>query len=165
MQYNLKLNYLLYQTGNLEMEDQELVFSVFNEIGIIAQLSNNAFDRAMPDGLSRSQFSVLNWFVRVDTVATPGRLSTAFMVTKGAMTNTLKKLEEKGLIEVRPDEHSGRQKVVTMTERGRQVREAALVNAAPLMWEVADKFPASQLRQHLPLLQALRKYLDEKRYS
>jgi DNA-binding MarR family transcriptional regulator len=49
----------------------------------------------LPAGLTVSQFSVLNWFIRVDNVATPGRLSTAFQVTKGAMTNTLKKLHEK----------------------------------------------------------------------
>ena len=142
----------------------ELVFTFFNEINIIAQLSSNAFDRALPIGLSRSQFSVLNWFVRVDSVATPGRLSTAFMVTKGAMTNTLKKLQDKGLIDVKPDESSGRQKIVTMTARGRQVRDQALQEAGPMMMEYVEHFSLDGLRKQLPFLQELRQYLDEKRY-
>ena len=50
-------------------------FEFFNEIGIIAQLSSNQMQRTMPHGLTQSQFSVLNWFVRVDDQATPGRLA------------------------------------------------------------------------------------------
>ena len=143
----------------------DLVFTFFNEINIIAQLSSNAFDRALPTGLSQSQFSVLNWFVRVDSIATPGRLSTAFMVTRGAMTNTLKKLQDKGLVEVKPDESSGRQKIVTMTEKGRKVRDQALQDAVPMMSEIIDHFSLDGLRQRLPFLQELRQYLDEKRYQ
>jgi len=71
------------------------LFSFFNEIGIIAQLASNLFAQSLPGGLTQSQFSVLNWFARVDSEATPKRLATAFQVTPGAMTNTLKKLAEK----------------------------------------------------------------------
>ena len=143
----------------------ELVFGFFNEIGIIAQLSGNAFDRSLPEGLNQSQFSVLNWFVRVDTVATPGRLARAFMVTRGAMTNTLKKLQDKGLIEVNPDESSGRQKIVTMTAKGREVRETAQLQAAPLIQEVLNHFSVKEFEGQLPFLQALRQFLDEQRYQ
>ena len=73
--------------------DLQIAYGFFNEIGIIGQLSSNQMQRAMPHDLTQSQFSVLNWFVRVDTQATPGRLAKAFQVTKGAMTNTLHKLK------------------------------------------------------------------------
>ena len=33
----------------------DLVFRVFNEIGIIAQLAGNAFERVMPDGMTLAQ--------------------------------------------------------------------------------------------------------------
>ncbi len=147
------------------MENDDLAFTFFNEINIIAQLSSNAFGRALPPGLSKSQFSVLNWFVRLDSVATPGRLSTAFMVTKGAMTNTLKKLHDKGLVVIKPDENSGRQKVVSMTPDGRRVRDQALKDAAPMMSKIIDHFSDEELKQNLPFLQELRKYLDEQRYQ
>ena len=62
------------------------LFAYFNEIGIIAQLSSAQFEKTLPARLNNSQFSVLNWFRRVDSQATPGRLATAFQVTAGAMT-------------------------------------------------------------------------------
>lgn len=140
------------------------LFSFFNEIGIIAQLANNLFARSLPSGLTQSQFAVLNWFVRVDDEATPKRLATAFQVTPGAMTNTLKKLADKGLVCVEPDAHSGRQKRVTMTAEGRVLREQAIAAAAPLLAEFAERFPPESLDSTLTELRAVRGYLDERRY-
>ena len=145
-------------------KDQELLFTYFNELNIIAQLSSTMFERVLPHGLTGSQFNVLNWFVRVDKVATPGRLSTAFQVTKGAMTNTLKKLQEKQLITIDPDETSGRRKVVKMTRRGRKVRDQAISTIRPLLIEFAEDFNITDIKQQLVALRKVRMYLDEYRY-
>jgi len=141
----------------------ESTFQFFNEIGIINQLANNAFESCLPDGLTVSQFSVLNWFVRVDVEATPGRLATAFMVTKGAMTNTLKRLDEKGFVDIRPDENSGRRKLVTITVDGQRARLAAIKAVEPFMEEVLAQFNASQFATELPFLEQLRTFLDLRR--
>lgn len=146
-------------------EDIDTAFIFFNEINIIAQLSSNMFERVLPHGLTQSQFTVLNWFVRVDTEATPGRLATALMVTRGAMTNTLSKLEEKGFIKVEPDASSGRQKRVTMTEAGRSARDDAIAASADLLAEFSDRFNAEETLALIPRLQAVREYLDQRRYS
>lgn len=140
------------------------MFSYFNEIGIIAHLSSNEFERSMPDGLTQSQFDVLNWFTRVDTVATPGRLSKAFMVTKGAMTNTLKKLHNKGLIDIVPDENNGRSKIVTMTKQGQAVREKAVMSTEDLMQELLGEISVEELTAQIPVLRKLRVLMDERRY-
>ena len=140
------------------------LFSYFNEIGIIAQLSNALFERSLPDGLNNSQFGVLNWFARVDSQATPGRLATAFQVTGGAMTNTLKKLEAKDLVKIEPDEFSGRKKKVTITLKGEKVRKQAIAAAAPLFQEFAENFPQENIELQLGQLQKVREYLDQRRY-
>ncbi len=146
-------------------QDESLIlFSFFNEIGIISQLAGNMFERQLPEGLTNSQFSVLNWFHRVDSEATPSRLATAFQVTGGAMTNTLKKLEAKGLIKVEPDANSGRQKRVTITDKGSAMRQQAIASAAPLLAEFAEAFSASMIERQTQQLQKIRKYLDEYRY-
>jgi len=139
-------------------------FGFFNEIGIIAQLASNEFERALPAEMTQAQFSVLNWFSRVDTEASPSRLALAFQVTKGAMTNTLKKLEAKGYIEVNPDSSSGRQKIVTITTAGQKARNEALKMTAPLMQQFLEQIPLAQVKSQLPLLQAVRAYLDERRF-
>lgn len=143
--------------------EAELVFRYFNEIGIISQLSSKMFESALPDGLTNAQFSVLNWFIRVDDEATPGRLATAFQVTAGAMTNTLKKLESKQLIKISPDPTSGRKKKVVITAKGRRCREHAIAAAAPLMRELTETLDFKELSSQLPALERLREYLDRQR--
>jgi DNA-binding MarR family transcriptional regulator len=149
---------------NGQGKDQELLFTYFNELNIISQLSTGIFERTLPEGLTSSQFSVLNWFVRVDDTATPGRLSTAFQVTKGAMTNTLKKLKEKQLVTVLQDETSGRRKIVTMTKRGREVRDRAISAIQPLLSEFAEEVKITEIEQQLVAIRKVRRYLDEYRY-
>ncbi len=141
------------------------LFTYFNEIGIIAQLSIALFDRNLPLGLNNSQFSVLNWFSRVDTQASPGRLATAFQVTPGAMTNTLKKLESKGLIKVAPDELSGRKKKVTITSKGEKARKQAIAASAGLFQEFAENCPQENIELQIEQLQKVREYLDQRRYN
>ena len=52
-----------------------LYFQLFNEIGIIAQLSGNRFQRVLPQGLTVAQFSLLNHCVRLGDGWTPATLS------------------------------------------------------------------------------------------
>ena len=42
-----------------------LYFQMFNEIGIISQLSSNRLERVLPEGMSIAQFSLLNHLVRL----------------------------------------------------------------------------------------------------
>jgi DNA-binding MarR family transcriptional regulator len=141
----------------------ELAYTFFNEIGIISQLSSKQMQRAMPHGLTQSQFSVLNWFVRVDNQATPGRLANAFQVTKGAMTNTLGKLVQKNFIQISPDPDSGRSKIVRMTPAGRKARDQAIAATHVDLQEFLQHIPASTLTAALPLLREVRAYLDAAR--
>ena len=142
----------------------DTLFTFFNEIGIISQLATSMFEQRLPHELTISQFGVLNWFVRVDSQATPSRLAKAFQVTGGAMTNTLKKLESKGFIRVEPDEKSGRQKRVTLTKSGRNARDESIAAIGPLLAEFAETFPATGLERQVKQLSKVREYLDEYRY-
>ncbi len=144
--------------------DIDTLFTFFNEIGIISQLATGMFEQQLPHDLTISQFGVLNWFVRVDDESTPSRLAKAFQVTGGAMTNTLKKLEAKGFVLIRPDQSSGRQKQVTMTPAGREARDESIAAMAPILTEFADAFPVAGLVRQTKQLARVRAYLDEYRY-
>lgn len=141
----------------------ETAYRFFNEIGIINQLSANQMQRTLPHQLTLSQFSVLNWFVRVDTQASPGRLARAFEVTKGAMTNTLGKLSDKGFITIAADPESGRSKIVRLTSAGAAARRAAIAATHPLLADFLEHFEHKQIAALLPLLQDIRAYLDQHR--
>ncbi len=140
-----------------------IAFVLLNEIGIINQLSSARFEAALPDGLNQPQFSVLNNFVRLGGTRTPAELAAAFQVTRGAMTNTLQRLEQKGCIKAQASAADGRSKEVSITAKGRRLREKAIAATAPDLAELNQALSSSEMQQVLPFLQKLRRWLDTNR--
>lgn len=138
-------------------------FAILNEIGIINQLSTSRFERSLSDGLTRSQFSVLNNFVRLGGTRTPAGLADAFQVTRGAMTNTLKRLADRGCVKIDTSDEDGRSKVVTITAKGHRLRDRSIAATQPDMAKLVDAVGDQTLRDLQPLLAKLRVYLDEDR--
>lgn len=144
-------------------EPGALYFQLFNEVGIIAQLSANKFERVLPHGMTLAQFSLLNHCVRLGDGWTPARLAAAFQVTRGTMTSTLQKLEAKGFIRVDPDATDARSKRVFLTPAGKQAREASLKALAPELAQLPEGFPPELAAEILPALERLRIWLDTHR--
>lgn len=139
------------------------LFVFFNEIGIIAQLSGTAFERSMPAGMTRSQFSLLNHLERLGGPRSLAALARSFQVTKGAMTNTTQKLVEKGLISVRPDPEDGRGKLVDITGAGRAMRRACIDGLGPWLAALAADIPPARLAALTEDLSTVRRWLDDHR--
>jgi DNA-binding MarR family transcriptional regulator len=135
----------------------------FAEIGAIDQLVTNRLERVLPVGMSHAQFGVLTWFALRGNVATPAELAAAFQVTKGAMTNTLQRLETQGMIAVEPDATDGRRKRVTVTDAGRVGYERALAALRPVQESLRTAITEDEFRDALPFLRALRIWLEETR--
>ena len=144
-------------------KDMEAVFVFFNEIGIISQLSGNAFEKAMPEGMTLAQFSVLNHLCRLGDGWTPHRIARAMQVTKGAMTGTLKHLEGKDLVVITPDATDGRAKRVNITPEGRAMRGACIGTMAPMMRALLEDFSPAEIGGVVPVLAAVRAWLDQRR--
>lgn len=140
-----------------------LYFQLFNEIGIIAQLSGNRFQKVLPHDLTVAQFTLLNHAVRLGDGWTPARLAAAFQVTKGTMTNTLQKLEAKGFIRIDPDADDARSKRVFLTPTGRSARDTALKALMPELAALPEGFPPALAAEILPALERLRIWLDANR--
>lgn len=137
-----------------------ILFQFFNEIGIIEQLARTKLENRMPDGIKFSQFIVLNHLVRLEGHWSPLRLARAFQVTKGAMTNTLKRLAARELVEISTNPTDGRAKIVTLTKAGRSMREACVQAIAPMLEDIEREFGIDAVSQTLPTLKKVRKYLD-----
>lgn len=144
-------------------DTNDLIFRFFNEIHIIAQLSGNALGKAMPDGMTLPQFSVLNHLVRLGGNRTPLSIASAMQVSKGTMTNTLRHLEKSGSIIIRPDNADGRSKRIDVTEGGRIAHGRALANMVPALARMSETFADKQLASALPLLEEIRHVLDDMR--
>lgn len=138
-------------------------FRLFNEIGIIEQLSRNMFEARLPPGFVLAQFSVLNHLVRVGDGRTPVAIARAFQVPKTSMTHSLAVLEREGLVEIRKNPKDGRSKLVHITDAGRKFRQDAIGLLAPDLVRIAAAIPPDHIARLLPDLEKLRKFLDTDR--
>ena len=112
---------------------------LLSEIATIEQLARNKLDNALPKDLNISSFSVLNHFSGSRAEKTPLQLARSFHVTKGAMTNTLNKLEKQGYIHVRPDWNDARKKCVSISQSGIDARNNAIKFIKPILDEIIQK--------------------------
>lgn len=146
-------------------EPNRQYFELFNEIGIIAQLSRTIMELRLPAGLALPHFSVVNHLARLGDGVTPGNLSDAFQVPKNSMTNTLTGLEKRGLVEMRPNPDDARSRCVFLTRAGRDYRDRAIEVLATDFSELAERLPIGEVDRLLPGLKLVRRALDENRPS
>lgn len=137
-----------------------LAVALFSELFTADQMLRNRLSRMLPRGMELSHFSVLNHLARFKQERTPAQLARAFHVTRGAMTNTLNKLEIAGYVHIRPDWDDARSKLVTISPAGVQARDAALAAITPLITELVDELGAAKVRAALPILRELRQKLE-----
>ena len=136
-----------------------LAAALFSEVFIADQLARDLIGRALPRGMQISHFSVLNLLAHLGVERTPAELAEAFHVTRGAMTNTLARLEWAGHVHIRPDWDDARRKLVSISPAGRAARDAALAAFMPRIAEVVREVGPERVRLALPVLRALRREL------
>ena len=146
-----------------EAKDQtdQLAIALFSEIFMADQLARARLAKALPKGMELSHFSVLHNLARGGTEKTPAELARAFHVTRGAMTNTISKLEWAGYIHVRPDWDDARRKFVSISPSGTQARDEALQAIAPILSEAVGDIGIDKVKAALPVMRELRGRLDE----
>ncbi len=138
----------------------DIAVALFGELFMADQLARNRVSKVLPRGMELSHFSVLNHLARIGDERTPAQLAKAFHVTRGAMTNTLTKLEWAGHVHIRPDWDDARRKMVAISPSGRAARDAAVQAVVPLIADVVDALGADRVRQVLPVLRELRARLE-----
>jgi len=139
----------------------DLAITLFGELFMADQLARNRISKALPKGMELSHFSVLNHLARINDERTPAQLARAFHVTRGAMTNTLSRLEWAGHVHIRPDWEDARQKFVAISPSGRAARDSAVAAVVPLIGEVVQSIGGDRVRALLTVLRELRVRLED----
>lgn len=134
--------------------------ALFSEVFMLDQLARARLTKALPKGMELSHFSVLNHLARTNGEKSPAQLARIFHVTRGAMTNTLGKLERAGHVHIRPDWDDARRKFVAISPAGRQACEAAFQAIAPILAEIVDEVGLEKAKAVLPVLRQMREGLD-----
>ena len=146
-------------TENVDSGDP-LAIALFSEIFMADQLARARLAKALPKGMELSHFSVLNLLSRSGAERTPAQLARSFHVTRGAMTNTIGRLDAAGYVHIRPDWDDARRKFVSISDAGRQARDTALSAIVPILNDAVKAAGTDKVRQALPVIREIRKRFD-----
>lgn len=142
-------------------KNDPLAIALFSEIAMADQLARSRLTKVLPKGMELSHFSVLNHLVHSGGERSPAQLARLFHVTKGAMTNTLGKLEMSGYIHIRPDWDDARRKFVAISPAGERARDDAVRAISPVFDEMVKGLGPENIRAILPVLRDLRGRLEQ----
>lgn len=145
----------------MTQRNDPLAIALLSEIAMADQLARARLSKALPKGMEVSHFTVLNHLSHVGGERSPAHLARLFHVTKGAMTNTLSKLEISGYIHIRPDWDDARRKFVSISPAGTAARDEAVHAIAPVFDGVVKALGGDKIRTVLPILRELRYLLEE----
>ena len=140
--------------------ENSLAVPLFGEILALDQLVRNRLAKVLPKGMELSHFSVLNQLSHTKSERTPAQIAKSFRVTRGAMTNTLNKLELSGYIHVRPDWEDARRKMVSISPAGMVARNNALAAVTPIIEDLSRDMGEERLKAIVPILRELRQKLE-----
>ena len=137
-----------------------LAAALFSEVFMTDQLARLKVSHTLPKGMQISHFSVLNHLAHAGEERSPAQLAATFHVTRGAMTNTLAKLEWAGYVHIRPDWDDARRKFVSISPAGRAARDAAIAAFMPVITDLVRGIGREKVRAMLPVLRELRGRLE-----
>ena len=126
----------------------------------IAERLDTVFHR---HGLEAWEYDVLATLRRAGEPyqLTPGGLIDTMMITSGAMTNRIDRLEGRGLVTRSKSPDDGRKVLVTLTPEGLATLDAALVDHVANQLSIVGGLDESERRQLVDLLRKLGQSLDE----
>jgi DNA-binding MarR family transcriptional regulator len=122
----------IVEEWNREMPELDVSSThTLQRITRLALLEAQSFARVFaPYGISFGEYLVLAALRRAGPPhrMSPTRLFNAIILSSGAMTNRLDRLEEMGLVERQPDPDDRRGRLVALTEEGRKLVDVAVVD-------------------------------------
>jgi DNA-binding MarR family transcriptional regulator len=147
--------------GQWAQERPELqtdAMAVFGRIYRLARVVGDRQERVYSAlGINRGEFDVLATLRRAGEPfqLSPKALSHSLMLTTGGMTGRLDRLERAGLVARSPDPADRRSLVITLTPRGREVIDEAVVAGLDAQREVLERLPETSRRRLSALLRDL----------
>lgn len=133
-----------------------LAISIISEVLAIDQRMRARLAKVLPKGLELSHFSALNHLAVTTRECTPARLASALNVSRGAITNTITRLEKNGYIHIRGDWDDARKKFITISPAGKLTRDIALAAMAPIFQDITSTKETNELKELLNSLRGLR---------
>lgn len=135
--------------------------AVFYEIGAIEHYMRLAVSRHLPPGMTHAHFELLGYFARHGDGQTPADIARTLMMTKGAVTNILQKMEAQGYVAVLADCADRRKKRVRMTRTGMEAYGGVQRNMKTKVEALREGFTDNEFKVAIPFLRALHTFMAE----
>ena len=148
-------------TSSLPIAHDHPYVEVFSEIEVIEHHLRATVTRHLPPGATYAHFELLRHVSRHGDGQTPAQLAAILMMTKGAMTNVLQKMEAMGYVAVLADVADRRKKRVRVTRQGLDAANSVSRQLRAKTEALRDGFTDNEFRDALPFLRALRTFLAE----
>ena len=142
-----------------DQNEDPIAIALFSEVFAAEQMIRQRLSRALPANMELSHFMVLNHLSHLTRERSPVQLARAFNLTKGAMTNTLTKLEAAGYVHIRPDWDDARKKMVSISDAGDRARDEAILAVMPIFDELMAAFETEDVKDGLRFMRRLRQAL------
>lgn len=139
-----------------------LTVQLFSELLLLDQFTRNRLAQHLPEGVELSQFMVLLYLAASGDELGPARLASAFNVTRGAMSNTLGRLEANNQIVVRGDTVDARRKFVSLSESGQNSLDQVVSKIQPCYEEALKKYSRNEIANALSIMADLRQMMSER---
>lgn len=137
------------------------------EMGRLGAAAGALCERSLPDGVSMAKFCILDYLAqrRADgkPPSGPAQISRALGVTKAAVSQTLSRLTQNGLVALSEDPSDGRGKLVELTGKGEDMRIACLVRLRKPSAEASDLLSPEEWESLGALLGKLKPGLEAKK--
>ncbi|MER7272932.1 MarR family transcriptional regulator [Dactylosporangium sp. NPDC000244] len=149
---------IVAQWGRERPELQTDAMAVFGRIYRLARVVGDRQEQVYSGlGINRGEFDVLATLRRAGEPfqLSPKALSASLMLTTGGMTGRLDRLERAGLVARSPDPADRRGLVITLTGRGREVIDEAVVIGLDAQREVLERLPEASRKRLSALLRDL----------
>jgi DNA-binding MarR family transcriptional regulator len=138
-------------------------FQLLNEVGMLDQLAQSEAAKLLAPDLNMPQFIVLNHLQKRAVETSMASLASAIQVTKGAMSNTVARLQQKDWVSVRPDPSDGRGKLVSITKAGMSARDGAVLRLGSGLVGLEVVLSQKEIAKALQLLKKVRVWFDARR--
>lgn len=139
---------------DIDVSGMEVIGRLTRVVGVIRPRLDEVF--AQHD-LESWEFDMLATLVRSGPPhqLTPGQLLDAMMITSGAMTHRIDRLETRGFVRRSKDPNDGRQVLVTVTDAGIEKLDAALADHAANESRILEALDEEQRGDLVRLLRVL----------
>ena len=144
----------------VDVSGMEIIGRLTRLVGEIRPRLNAVF---ADHDLESWEFDVLATLVRAGAPhrLTPGQLLDAMMITSGAMTNRIDRLEQRGFVQRSKNPDDGRQVLVALTDAGTSKLDAALADHAANELEILSPLDDTQRADLVDLLRVLHHAISE----